>query len=82
MGRVPSRAHRELVVSREAPDIPVGALVLDLATGRVGVLRDLLDPGDPYGVHPGDATGARAFLAPVGGGVEWDTEPESLRPAD
>jgi hypothetical protein len=62
-------------VSRTTPGIPVGALVRDLATDRVGILRDVLDPGDPYGVHPKNATGRLAFLAPVGGGVEWTTDP-------
>jgi hypothetical protein len=60
----------------------MGTVVRDAATDRVGILRDVLDLGDPYGVHPKDATGLLAFLAPVGGGIEWDTEPENLRPVD
>ncbi|WP_200302380.1 hypothetical protein [Streptomyces adelaidensis] len=65
-------------MSRTAPDIPTGTLVRDLATDRVGILRDVLDPGDPYGVHPKDGTGRLAFLAPSGGGVEWTTRPEQV----
>ncbi|MFF9040999.1 hypothetical protein ACF090_36680 [Streptomyces sp. NPDC014892] len=65
------------------PGLPVGALVLDRATGRVGTLRDvvLYLPAD---VLPGpDARPARrlAFLRPVGGGREWTTDVDQMVPA-
>ncbi|MBD0739063.1 hypothetical protein [Streptomyces sp. CBMA29] len=58
--------------------IPFGTTVRDLATGRVGILRDLMDPGDPYGNAPQMRTGTLAYLAPAKGGVEWTTDPDQL----
>ncbi|WP_433892462.1 hypothetical protein [Streptomyces sp. CA-111067] len=58
--------------------IPVGATVRDLATGRVGILRAFMDPGDPYGNVPRLRTGMLAYLIPAGGGVEWTTDPDRL----
>lgn len=52
--------------------------VRGLATDRVGIPRDVLDPGDPYGIHPKNATGTVAHLVPVGGGVERTTEPDQV----
>jgi hypothetical protein len=58
--------------------IPVGTTVRDLATGRVGILRAFMDPGDPYGNAPRLRTGMLAYLIPVGGGIEWTTDPDRL----
>lgn len=65
------------------PGMPVGSLVRDSATGREGTLRDVL-LYQPIDVLPGpDARPARrlVFLRPVGGGLEWATEPEQVVPA-
>lgn len=65
------------------PGLPVGALVLDRATGRQGTLRDVV-LYLPAGTPPGpDARPARhlAFLRPPGGGREWTTEVDQVVPA-
>ncbi|MGW0845024.1 hypothetical protein ACWD26_33800 [Streptomyces sp. NPDC002787] len=46
---------------------PEGQLVYDPRTRRVGEYRDKVGP--------------YAVLRPVGGGREWETDPETLRPA-
>ncbi|GGX51567.1 hypothetical protein [Streptomyces minutiscleroticus] len=46
---------------------PVGAYAVDTGTGRVGVVT----------AHKG----AYVQLRPVGGGREWDAEPEAVRAA-
>ncbi|MFF9113037.1 hypothetical protein [Streptomyces sp. NPDC014805] len=66
------------------PGIPVGTLVRDRASGRLGTLRDVLvhRPADEL---PGpDARAGRrlAFLRPVGGGCEWTTDPDQVVRAD
>lgn len=45
----------------------VGALVVDAALDRVGVLMG--------------EVGGRVQLRPVGGGLEWDAMPDEVRPA-
>ncbi|MDJ0340493.1 hypothetical protein QMK19_10775 [Streptomyces sp. H10-C2] len=57
---------------------PRGTVVRDLATGRIGTLRAVMDPGDPYGNHPEHCTGCLADLLPLGGGREWTTEPDQV----
>jgi hypothetical protein len=47
--------------------LPVGSYVVDIRTGQVGRLM-------------GEA-GARLLLRPVGGGREWECEPDAVRPA-
>ncbi|MCS0600572.1 hypothetical protein NX794_04905 [Streptomyces sp. LP11] len=44
-----------------------GQLLYDPGTGRVGEYRDRV--------------GTRAMLRPVGGGLEWEADPDALRPA-
>ncbi|MFG2633976.1 hypothetical protein ACGFX8_08500 [Streptomyces sp. NPDC048362] len=44
-----------------------GQLLYDPVTGRVGEYRDRVGP--------------RAMLRPVGGGLEWEADPDTLRPA-
>ena len=59
--------------------IPRGTLVHDPVTGRVGVLQDVrlyADTNLPPDVPPKLA----AFLRPIGGGREWTTNPERIRP--
>jgi hypothetical protein len=63
-----------------AAALQVGATVRDAATGRVGVLLALIDLGNPYGHAGHKGTGVVAFLRPVGGGLEWETKPESVEP--
>ncbi|UUU24211.1 hypothetical protein [Streptomyces sp. DSM 40750] len=46
---------------------PEGQLVYDPQTRRVGEYRDKVGP--------------YAMLRPVGGGREWEADPEALRPA-
>ncbi|MDX3690623.1 hypothetical protein [Streptomyces europaeiscabiei] len=46
---------------------PEGQLVYDPRTRRVGEYRDRVGP--------------YAMLRPVGGGREWEADPETLRPA-
>ncbi|WP_328400785.1 hypothetical protein OHS70_25250 [Streptomyces sp. NBC_00390] len=46
---------------------PVGSYVVDTRTGRVGRLM-------------GEA-GPRLSLRPVGGGLEWECAPDTVRPA-
>lgn len=62
----------------------LGRTVLDTATGRTGVLRAVCPEPDGTAVCTGSAfrpgSGPPvAWLAPVGGGVEWTTEPEAIR---
>lgn len=48
----------------------LGRKVTDTASGRVGIL---------CAIAPDDVTdGMRAWLAPVGGGVQWTTAPRAL----
>lgn|SRR3954463_6217916 len=47
------------------------ARLFDTTTGRVGELMDVTGSGDAR----------RAWLRPVGGGQEWSTSVDSLRPA-
>ncbi|MEV6008590.1 hypothetical protein AB0M29_17465 [Streptomyces sp. NPDC051976] len=58
--------------------IEPGTKVLDIATGRVGILRAYMDPGDPYGWCVQGRTGDLAYIRPCGGGVEWTTDPDQL----
>jgi hypothetical protein len=67
-------------VKAEAELFPVGTRVCDRETGRVGILRSYMDPGDPFGNIPRNATGLRAYLLPVGGGFEFDADPSQLAP--
>ncbi|MET7615697.1 hypothetical protein [Streptomyces sp. NPDC005408] len=46
---------------------PIGTYVVDIRTGQVGRLM-------------GEA-GPRLLLRPVGGGREWECEPDEVRPA-
>ncbi|MFJ2440736.1 MULTISPECIES: hypothetical protein [unclassified Streptomyces] len=52
------------------------------ATGRVGILRDVIpdyeDPAESPGLRRKRPT---AFLWPVGGGAEWLVNPEHVRRA-
>lgn len=61
---------------RHAP----GTAVVDTATGRTGTLGTYLDVGDPNGVRPDLSTGELAFIRPIGGGVEWTTDPDCVEP--
>ncbi|WP_199185887.1 hypothetical protein [Streptomyces carminius] len=62
----------------------LGRTVLDVATGRTGVLRavcPLPDDGAAYlrpEVRPGNGPPV-AWLAPVGGGREWTTALDAVR---
>lgn len=62
----------------KASGIPLGAVVRDLATDRVGVLTDVLDYSDPYHVGTGRQIVRLAFLRPIGGGREWTTRPDQV----
>ena len=57
-------------------DLPLGTLVRDLATGRVGEWHGVHATGDT--AHPTAAIGRMAFLRPVGGGLEWTTSPRNV----
>ncbi|MCI0385998.1 hypothetical protein [Streptomyces sp. CNQ085] len=63
----------------------LGRTVLDTATGRTGVLRAVCpepDGGTAVCAVPVFRPGSGppvAWLAPVGGGVEWTTEPDAIR---
>ncbi|WP_432068251.1 hypothetical protein [Streptomyces sp. C10-9-1] len=46
----------------------VGALVVDTRADRLGEFRGVVGP--------------YWSLRPIGGGVEWDAEPQRVRPAD
>lgn len=46
----------------------LGALLHDTATGRLGVLMDVL--------------GGAFWLRPASGGLEWEARPCDVRPAD
>jgi hypothetical protein len=46
---------------------PIGTYLVDVCTGRVG---RLVDEAGPY-----------LLLRPVGGGREWECEPDMVRPA-
>lgn len=48
----------------------LGHEVTDSATGRTGVLRAIAPDGAPPRLM--------AWLAPVGGGMEWTTDPKAL----
>ncbi|MET9295021.1 hypothetical protein [Streptomyces sp. NPDC003077] len=48
-------------------EVPFGSLAFDTARHRVG--------------HVMDRLGTRIQLRPLGGGVEWDAQPEDVRPA-
>lgn len=61
---------------RGTDDIPVGALVRDLDTGRVGVLQDVRW----LATDQVDRPPLRAFLRPVGGGCEWTADPHRITP--
>lgn len=61
--------------------IPVGTLVLDTATGCVGVLQDVRPLPDMSSFPPTRGAHVFAFLRPVGGGPEWVTEPELVERA-
>ena len=56
-----------------------GTYVLDLATGREGVLMGYEIPGCPERQGK-QSTQVRAFLRPLSGGVEWDTDPTKVKP--
>jgi hypothetical protein len=57
-------------------EIPVGSVVRDLATDRVGVLMAMGDYLDTY--HRDRPAVHLAFLRPVGGGREWTTRLEQV----
>ncbi|MFC8859640.1 hypothetical protein [[Kitasatospora] papulosa] len=63
--------------------MPVGSLVRDSATGREGTLRDVLLYQSVEELPGPAASPARrlVFLRPVGGGLEWTTEPDQVVPA-
>jgi hypothetical protein len=65
-------------VSGEAKRFPVGSRVRIRDTGKVVLLRSYMDPGDPFGTAPRNATGVRAYVLPVGGGLEFDVAPGQL----
>ncbi|MFI1399873.1 hypothetical protein [Streptomyces sp. NPDC020681] len=46
---------------------PIGSYVVDIRTGKVGRFMG--------------ETGARLRLRPVGGGREWECDPDKVRPA-
>ncbi|MFD1828364.1 hypothetical protein ACFSJS_01640 [Streptomyces desertarenae] len=79
------RAGREVGLGhREHPLL--GRTVLDTATGRTGVLRAVCPEPDgcrawtgPV-LRPGGGPPV-AWLAPVGGGVEWTTALDAIREA-
>jgi hypothetical protein len=52
----------------------LGTLVVDTASGRVGILRAIVqdDPRRRAGLR-------RAWLRPEGGGVEWTTDPDAVK---
>nr|WP_155073258.1 hypothetical protein [Streptomyces taklimakanensis] len=62
----------------------LGRTVLDTATGRTGILRAVCPEPDSATVcvapalRPGSGPPV-AWLAPVGGGVEWTTELDAIR---
>jgi hypothetical protein len=55
-----------------------GRRVRDLANERVGIVRAVMDPGNPFGHAGHKNTGLLAYLAPVGGGIEWTTDPDHV----
>jgi hypothetical protein len=65
-------------VTAKAQPIPLGTVVRDLATDRVGVLADVLDYSDPYQVGAVQPPVRLAFLRPLGGGCEWTTCPDQV----
>ena len=65
----------------QEPLPPIGTLVRDRETGRVGVLMALTRDTQP-GKHPGPHSPMKAFLRPVGGGIEWSAWPWDVEPAE
>lgn len=64
-------------MTTRASAVPVnGTLVTDAETGETGMLMAVATVKLPYG------SCREAYLRPVGGGVEWTTRLESIRPAD
>ena len=59
----------------------IGTLVRDLETDQVGVLMDVARDIQP-GKHPGPDSPMKAYLRPVGGGVEWTAWPWDVGPAE
>jgi hypothetical protein len=56
----------------------VGRQVEDVATGKIGMLRAVVDTDVP--THTGlPRRVTLAFLAPPGGGLEWTTSPTNVR---
>lgn len=68
-----------LAPPRGTEDIPCGALVEDLDSGRVGILQDVTPYVPPW--RGNQRPRPTAFLRPVGGGREWAVPPERLRAA-
>ena len=60
---------------------PIGTLVRDRETGRVGVLMAVTRDTQP-GKHPGLNSPMKAFLRPVGGGCEWTAWPWDVELAE
>ncbi|MBT2545626.1 hypothetical protein J7E99_34310 [Streptomyces sp. ISL-44] len=57
----------------------IGERALDTKTGRIGLVKDILDYVDPALPKHLDPQPIRtAFLWPVGGGKEWTTLPTYL----
>ena len=55
----------------------IGRRVEDVASGRVGTLRAVVDTSVP--THTGSRVVRLAYLLPAGGGVEWTAAPSNLR---
>jgi hypothetical protein len=57
---------------------PKGTHVHDRETRKDGILMDYMDDGDPLNGLPHKRSGLRAYIRPVGGGYEWDADPQQL----
>ncbi len=65
---------------RGTESVPRGTVVRDLATGRVGVLQDVTLYTDIRQQQGATRPRLLAFIRPVGGGCEWTTAPDHVRP--
>jgi hypothetical protein len=59
---------------------PPGTHVRDAESGNDGILMAYMDAGDPWDILPGKRKGRRAYLRPIGGGREWEADPDALEP--
>lgn len=76
----PPYGYEWLRPPRGTDTIPLGALVLDRDTDRVGVLQDVTWLAENNG-DPDRRPRLLAFLRPVEGGREWTADPSRIAPA-